>query len=124
MSGKTPHLVALLTLCVFVLGGCHARHGSHTRDFGPLQDHYGQARSLALPTQMNRSASASAQAMAYEPWYVGRNDIVPSVSVGYDSTRFERSVTYTRDQQLIVNGRVYDRYNQTTYRRTVSESTR
>jgi len=33
-------------------------------------------------------------------------------------------VTYTRDHQYIHNGRVYDHYRQTTYRRTTSEAAR
>ena len=112
----------MLALGVLLLGGCHSRPDMNARDYGPLTGPFGEGRSLALPGDGIRSASAAP--LGYEPWYVGRNDRVPSVVVGYESARFEQSTTYTRDQQVIINGRVFDRYDETTYRRSFSESLR
>lgn len=69
-------------------------------------------------------SSANLDAPSLDAWYAGRNDFGPSVSVGYRSQTYDRSVTYTRDRQFISNGRVIDQYSQTTYRRTVREGTR
>lgn len=82
----------------------------------------GQARSLAFTSQIVQSNQLLPP--SYQAWYTGRNDVGPSVAAGARTTSYQRSVTYTRDQQSIFNGRVYDNYQQTTYRRTVTESER
>ncbi len=120
MRNTFVHL-AILALALLLLGGCHSRPGLSRLDRGPLYDDMGHAGSLVMPSEAVRSASL---ALPYEPWYAGRNDQGPSVSVGYQSFAYDRSITYTRDSQYMSGGRVYDRYSQTTYRRTVRESQR
>lgn len=126
MANGRAQLVAFALLGVLLLGGCHARPGMHGYAHAPLpRDDYGQARSLVMPSRVVQAYQIlSGQAPPIEPWYDGRNDWVPSVTAGYQSIVYERSVTYTRDHQSISNGRVYDRYNESTYRRTVRESVR
>ncbi len=114
--------ILTLGLLLLVLAGCSTRPGYSLRDVQPLYDEFGHARSLVLTTPVVRTATPSQR--AYEPWYAGRRDVGPFVMSGSIPSRHERSVTTTRDSQHIYNGRVYDRYNETTYRRTYSESTR
>lgn len=121
-KGRLP-LIALALLTVLVLGGCHSRPSQHAFSYAPHRDDQGRAGSLVMPSDTLRRVTGDAPP-AYLAWYAGRNDIVPSVTAGYASTRYEQSVTYTRDRQTISGGRVYDHYNQTTYRRTFSESAR
>ena len=111
-----------LCLCALLLAGCSTRPGYALRDVQPMYDEFGHARSLALTAPVVRTAMPVRR--PYEPWYAGRRDVGPFVTAGSVSTRHESSVTYTRDSQHIFNGRVYDRYNETTYRRTYSEGTR
>lgn len=115
-------LIPVLGLLLVVLAGCQTRPGYALRDVQPLYDEFGHARSLTLTTPAVRMATPSRR--DYEPWYVGRRDVGPFVTAGTVSSRHERSVTFTRDSQYISNGRVYDRYRETTYRRSYSESTR
>lgn len=88
----------------------------------PMYDDFGHARSLTLSTPMVRAASPIDSSI--EPWYVGRRDRGPFVTAGHISLRHEQSVTYTTDRQHTINGRVYDRYDETTRRRTYRDSTR
>ncbi len=121
MPKVTFYLVASV-LSLLALAGCQGRAELDRADYGPLFSASGQARSLVLPADGARSVAAGRPLV--QPWYVGRNDSGPSVSAGYRSTTFERSVTYTRDRQSISNGRVFDRYDQTTYRRSVRDAAR
>ncbi len=109
-------------LSALLLVGCQTRPGYTYRDVAPLYDDFGHARSLALTTSVVRSAQRPQP--TYEPWYVGRRDVGPFVTAGYVSPRQEQSVTYTTDRQYIYNGRVRDRYSETTRRRTYQDSTR
>lgn len=116
-------LAAVLCLAALVLVGCHqTRPGYSLRDVQPMFDDYGHARSLALTTPAVRAAHPNRHHQ--DPWYAGRRDVGPSVTAGYVSPRYERSITYTNDRQYTYNGRVYDRYQETTRRRTYQESTR
>lgn len=69
-------------------------------------------------------ALVAARPTRVEPWYLGRNDAVDSVYYGERYPVFEVTATHTRDQQSISGGRVYDRFNQTTYRRRVYRTRR
>lgn len=120
MANRRFYLVLLLA--VGVLGGCHSRPGFSELEGTPLRNHQGHAGSLVLPNQPGQAARADSDGRL--PWYAWRNDIGPSVTAGYQSTRYETSVTYTRDRQFISGGRAYDRYDQTTYRRSYRESSR
>ena len=117
----TP-IISALSLSTLLLIGCQSRSGYTPHDALPLYDHTGQARSLALSTPAVRSSASSHSRP--EPWYIGRRDLRPFVTAGSVSRRHEHSVTVTRDRQFVFNGRVYDRYNQTTYRKTHRDSTR
>ena len=114
--------VALALLGLVVLSGCHSRPTTYALDRGPMRDHRGQAASMVMQSDWVRTASADSP--AYAAWYAGRNDLVPSVTAGYESARYEQTVTYTRDRQYISGGHVYDRYDQSTYRRTYREGAR
>lgn len=107
------HLVALSAL--LLLAGCHSRPGLTDRDREPLRTYHGPARSIVLP--IDRPVRTTQQSDAYEPWYAGRRDYGPSVSVDRGDG-YSYSVTITRDRQYISHGRVYDHYDKTTYRRT------
>lgn len=109
-----------LLLAALSVGCSHPRVSP--RDLGPLPPIDGQARSLSLTSQIVQANQLLPP--GHDAWYARRNDAGPSVSAGVRTTRFERSVTYTRDQQSIFNGRVHDNYRQTTFRRTVTESAR
>lgn len=111
----------MLSLSAVLLVGCQTQPSYTQREVVPYYDDYGQARSLTLTTPAVRTAQ---QPDVYEPWYTGRRDISPFVTAGSISLRHEQSVTYTRDSQHIYGGRVYDRYNETTYRRTYRSGTR
>jgi len=111
-----------LALAAFMLVGCHGAPKWTTKDVQSLYDEAGYARSLALSTPPIRELAMSEP--GYEPWYAGRRDIGPSVIVGYESSRREQVFTYTRDRQYHSHGRVYDRFDETTYRRSYSESSR
>jgi len=119
-----PLLLAMLGL--FVLAGCHShpapRPGLTALDRGPLHEHRDGVRSLAMAGDWQRGAGYTAS----DPfaWYAGRNDTGPSVTAGYVTQRYERSVTFTRDRQYTSGGRVYDDLHQTTYRRSVREAIR
>lgn len=125
MRFAVPKLACAFSLVV-VVGGCHYHRPQSLTSFdrSSLHDDYGHARSLSLSSPVVRLSNGSTGYVAEDQWYAGRNDVGPSVIAGYESARYETSVTYTRDRQSITNGRVYDRYDQTTYRRTVRESTR
>ena len=114
-------LIAALSISALLLVGCQTRPGYTQRDVAPLHDDFGHARSLAITQPVIRTAQ---QPQHDAPWYYGRRDIGPFVTAGSVSPRYEESVTYTRDSQYIYGGRVYDRYNETTYRRTYRNSTR
>lgn len=120
------HLAArhLAGLCVaaVLLTGCQHNPVVSERDLTPLIDHRGQARSLSLTTPSVQAAQLMPP--GFETWYDTRNDTGPSVFAGYSSATYERSVTYTRDRQSTYNGRVRDRYSETTYRKTYRETTR
>lgn len=109
-------------MSAMLLVGCQTRPGYTYRDVMPMYDDFGHARSLTLSSPMVRTASQVRPAI--EPWYVGRRDQGPFVTAGHISLRHEQSVTYTIDRQHIINGRVYDRYDETTRRRTYRDSTR
>lgn len=110
-------ILALLAITV----GCSHPLVSE-RDVQPLPYMEGGARSLALTSQFVQSNQLLPP--GYGAWYAGRNDVGPSVTAGTQSLRHESSVTYTRDRQHSFNGRVFDAYQETTYRRTTTESTR
>lgn len=126
MVTRGSQLVALGLLSLLLLTGCHgqpqARPGLTTLDRAPLHDHGRHAGSLVMASDWQRETGAMAS--GNYAWYAGRNDLVPSVFAGYATARYERSVTYTRDRQYTSGGRVYDHYHQTTYRRSVRESSR
>lgn len=113
-------LAAVSLIGLLVLGGCHSRPDLRHADRGLFLGYDDRPGSLVLAGR----APVATTAQTAVPWYAWRNDVGPTVSVGYDSARYERSVTYTRDRQTIIGGRVFDRYDQTTYRRTVRESVR
>ena len=117
-----PLFISALGLSALLLTGCQTRPGYTSRDVSPLYDDYGHARSLVLTTPVVRTAQRPQP--SYEKWYVGRRDVGPFVTAGYVSPRYEQSVTYTTDRQYTYNGRVYDRYSETTRRRTYQDSTR
>ncbi|MGB0768924.1 MAG: hypothetical protein ACPGYV_14585 [Phycisphaeraceae bacterium] len=121
MRTRIVHLAAAC-LGVAILAGCQTRPGYAPRDLEAMYDRDGQARSLALSAPPVR-ALAMTQPDA-DRWYDGRNDVGPFVTAGTRSVIREQSVTFTRDRQFIVNGRVFDRYDQTTFRRSISESER
>ena len=114
--------ITVLSLSTLLLVGCQTRPGYTYRDVQPLYDEFGHARALSLTTPFVRTAERPL--LSHEPWYAGRRDIGPFVTAGSLSLRYEQSITYTTDRQEIVNGRVYDRYSETTRRRTFRESTR
>ena len=117
-----PKLLAAVAVLV-LLGGCHSHPSAFSeRDDWPLYDIRGNARSLSLTSTPVRNAQLLPP--LYEPWYASRNDVGPSVVAGYDAPSYSSSVTYTRDRQSVRNGRVYDDYDETTYRRTFRESFR
>ncbi|MEO0476390.1 MAG: hypothetical protein AAF085_10555 [Planctomycetota bacterium] len=120
MRGHLP-TIAVLCFSALLLVGCQTRPGYTLRDVQPLYDEFGHARSLALTSPVIRTAE---RPKGIEPWYTGRRDIGPFVTAGSVSLRQEQSVTYTTDRQYTINGRVYDRYYETTRRRTYRESTR
>jgi predicted small secreted protein len=120
MRGDRP-IIAILSLAALLLVGCQTRPGYTQRDVSPLYDDFGHARSLTLTTPVVRTAQ---RPDIYEPWYNGRRDISPFVTAGSISQQYEESVTTTRDSQHIYGDRVYDRYNETTYRRTYRSGTR
>jgi len=120
MRGHLP-LIAVLSLSALLSVGCQTRPIYSHRDASPLRDDFGHARSLTLTTPVIRT---SRQHERYEPWYAGRRDIGPFVTAGTISLRHEQSVTTTRDSQYIYGDRVYDRYQETTYRRTYRSGTR
>lgn len=108
---------------LLLLGACQGTYEPlSSRDRGLLIDREGQSRSLALTTQTVQSAQLLPP--GFDTWYASRNDRVPYVISGYESSIIQSSVTYTRDSQNTVNGRVFDNYNQTTYRRSYQESIR
>ena len=110
-----PILAAIVTLAL--LSGCHShRHGYDPHNDWPLYDERGAARSLVLTTPGVRNAQLLPP--TYEPWYISRNDMGPSVVAGYEEPEYSSSVTYTRDRRSIYNGRVRDHFDETTYRRT------
>lgn len=121
-------LVAVALLGLLMLTGCHshgdpqARPGLNALDRAPLHDRQQHAASLVMPSDWQRTANADSTNLY--AWYAGRNDIGPSVSAGYATARYERTVTYTRDRQTISGGRVYDHFHQSTYRRSIRESVR
>jgi hypothetical protein len=122
------HLAIITSLCLSLLlvVGCHHHGGSHAsytrHDAMPLHDQSGHARSLVLTTPAVRTLAESNRRP--DPWYFARRDVGPFVAAGTISLRHESSYTVTRDSQHIINGRVFDDYDQTTYRRTYRESTR
>lgn len=115
-------VILTLGLSTLLLAGCQTRPGYTQRDAQPLYDDFSHARSLTLTTPVVRTAERPNKQR--EPWYSGRRDVSPFVTAGHISLRHEQSVTYTTDRQYTINGRVYDRYNETTHRRTYRESTR
>ena len=114
--------LAMCCLSLVLLSGCQTRPGYTYRDVQPLYNQDGQARSLTLSTLPVHAIKVSSRNQ--DRWYEGRRDLGPFVTSGYNSVHHEQTVTYTRDHQHIRNGRVYDYYNQTTYRRTTSEAAR
>ncbi len=117
-----PLLISALGLSALLLVGCQTRPGYTYRDVSPLYDDFGHARSLVLTTPVVRTAQRPGP--DHTRWYAGRRDVGPFVTAGYVSPRHEQSVTYTTDRQFSINGRVYDRYSETTRRRTYQDSTR
>ncbi|MFK7788759.1 MAG: hypothetical protein AB8C95_04590 [Phycisphaeraceae bacterium] len=118
-----PLFISALGLSALLLVGCQTtRPGYSLRDVSPLYDDFGHARSLVLTTPVVRTSQRPQPHRS--PWYAGRRDVGPFVTAGTISLRQEQSVTYTTDRQLTVNGRVYDRYEETTRRRTYRDSTR
>lgn len=116
-------LISMLALSALLLVGCHqTRPGYTARDVMPMYDDYGHARSLALSTPAVRTSRHIDSNI--EPWFYARRDQGPFVTAGHISLRHEQSVTYTTDRQYTYNGRVYDRYEETTRRRTYRDSTR
>ncbi|MEM6258125.1 MAG: hypothetical protein AAGI37_07410 [Planctomycetota bacterium] len=111
-----------LSLSALLLVGCQTRPGYYQHDVIPLSDRFGHARSLVLTTAAVRNARHIDRSVA--PWYAGRRDFSPFVTAGTLSLREEQSVTFTRDRQSTINGRVFDRYDETTLRRTFRNSTR
>jgi hypothetical protein len=115
-------IIAALSLSALLLVGCQTRPGYALRDVAPLYDDFGHARSLTLSSPVVRTSFLPNDTSAR--WYDGRRDIGPFVTSGTQSLRHEESVTFTRDSQYIYGDRVYDRYNETTHRRTYRSSTR
>ena len=113
--------IAMLSLSALLLVGCQTRPGYTYRDVAPLHDDFGHARSLTITEPVVRTSLPHDR---YETWYHGRRDIGPFVTAGTISLRYEESVTETRDSQRIYGDHVYDRYNETTYRRTYRSGTR
>ncbi|MFN3168715.1 MAG: hypothetical protein ACE37H_16780 [Phycisphaeraceae bacterium] len=126
MATRRFQTVALAMLGLFVLGGCHThpaeRPGLTALDRGPLHEYRDGTRSLAVASDWQLDAGYGATDTY--AWYAGRNDVGPSVTAGYATQRYERSVTYTRDRQYTSGGRVFDNFHQTTYRRSVREAQR
>lgn len=122
----------VLHICVFALllatlAGCRTRPDSMGhRDLLPLQNQWGQAQSLALSNPGVVAVHEIAPPNGYpaQPWYTGRNDLVPFVHAGFVGPASESSVTFTRDRQTISNGRVRDHYSETTFRRTFRDGQR
>lgn len=115
-------LFALLSFSLLPAVGCQTQLGYAERDIQPLYDAMGNARSLALSTPLVRQTNR--HPASYEPWYAGRRDLGPFVTSGSISISEEHSVTYTTDRQSVINGRVYDRYDETTQRRTYRDGAR
>lgn len=114
--------LATLVLAAALFAGCR-QTPPHYRgaDARPLfHQHDGSARSLVSDSD----AMAQLTYTPGEAWYLDRRDYRPSVQSGYVSSRHEITVTYTRDAQYISGGQAYDRYRQTTYRRSIRESQR
>ena len=116
-------LATLLAAAALFVGCRQAPPHYRAVDARPLVNQSdGSARSLA-------SDSDAMTKLAYTPgpsdaWYLDRRDYRPSVQAGYVSAQHEITVTYTRDSQYISGGQAYDRYRQTTYRRSIRESQR
>ncbi|MEM9345964.1 MAG: hypothetical protein AAGB26_05025 [Planctomycetota bacterium] len=119
---SSAFLITTLSLSALLLVGCQTRPGYAQRDVMPLSDGFGNARSLVLSTPAARTSEHIDRSI--EPWYAGRRDFGPFVTAGTVSLREEQSVTFTRDRQSTINGRVFDRYDETTLRRTFRNSTR
>ena len=114
--------IAALSLSALLFVGCQTRPGYTQRDIAPMFDEFEHARSLTLTSPVVQTSRLTSDNR--EHWYTGRRDVGPYVSSGYVTIRYEQSMTYTRDSQRIYGDRVYDRYDQTTYRRTYRESAR
>ncbi|MEX0652877.1 MAG: hypothetical protein WD534_12420 [Phycisphaeraceae bacterium] len=109
---------------VALLVGCQGGLGGDARELRPLVDAEGEPRSLAFASAQQRRAVAEADLPPGEPWYAGRADVRASVEAGVQAFTFERAATVTVDRQRSFRGRVFNSYNQTTYRERVTETWR
>lgn len=114
--------IATLLLAALLLVGCSAQPLYGGLD-GDRAYHYdGSSRSLALDS--TRQTALTAARPPGDAWWVNRRDQGPVAYGGVVGVQRETTVTYTRDTQYISGGRVYDRYQRSTYRRSVQDSFR
>ena len=118
-------LLTAACLSLLVLTGCQSTGpgGITSIDIEPMYHYDNSARSLALSSPAVNAIREPGNTPGYEPWYAGRNDRLPAAMVENTGV-FEVTETFTVDRQSIYNGRVYDRYDRTTYRRTFQEGPR
>ena len=122
----TAALLAVAILLVLLVGGCQATPGylSYEPGHGLLHRPVGQPRSLVMDSVAQQAAAGAADPATFDPWYVGRNDVMPGVVYGERVLISETSYSFTRDQQFSGRGRVVDRYQQSTLRERITETRR
>ena len=113
-------LIVLACLCgVLMMQGCAAAPTNSAVDAGPIYGSQG-LRSMAFDSPAQREL-LQARPIHDLPWYASRQDRGPSVTVGYQSPRFESAVVNTYDRQGQSSGRVYDTYRRNTYSSTTRQ---
>ncbi len=118
-------LTVLLVLSLLSVG-CQSTPGYAWDEpyHGLLHRPAGQARSLVMDADRQAALAMAGGAEGFDPWYVGRNDLTPSVIYGERVQVSEISFSRTRDGQDSYRGEIIDRYNQSTYRERVIETRR
>jgi hypothetical protein len=88
----------------------------------------GQPRSMVMDSprqqRLQTTLPESTENTDYLPWYLVRNDARLSTEAGYVSPMTQEAAGYTYDRQSTSNGRVYDSYSNTVYRRFRIEAER
>lgn len=105
--------------------GCHGSYWDQDSSALPYPAVWGRPNSIVFQSPTVRGlAGNSIKTSQTFPWYVSRNDVVPTAFAGYRSATTERIVNYTNDRQVTTGGHVRDHYYNTTRRRTVTQVVR